>query len=141
MSDTEVEETPTDPERPSTNVEEEVKEEEEHENTPFHSRLRDKERGIDPNSLPEPYSSNTQEELLILDYVQNFKKQFTQLYPHRTTLFLSPKNECGVRVLSSPCSLFSLTSRNSSPPLLDPPNCPSNSCMIMQAVLSLWLIL
>ncbi|EKX54525.1 hypothetical protein GUITHDRAFT_100002 [Guillardia theta CCMP2712] len=51
---------------------------------------------IQPEDLSASYSANSNEELLVLEYVENFRRQFVQLYPHRKELLLSPRNECGV---------------------------------------------
>lgn len=54
---------------------------------------------INPSELPESYRVNTSEEDSTLEYVDNFRKQFSQLYPQRANLFLCPKNECGIQVI------------------------------------------
>ena len=51
---------------------------------------------VDPSNLPRSYSTNSPEELLVLEYVENFRRQFVQLYPDRKDLLLVPRNECGV---------------------------------------------
>ena len=43
------------------------------------------------------YNTNDTNEKLVLAYVEDFNKQFTQLYPERRPLLLCPRNECGVR--------------------------------------------
>ena len=53
-------------------------------------------QALDPADLPPSYSSNSPEELLVLEYVENFRRQFVQLYPDRKDLLLVPRNECGV---------------------------------------------
>ena len=53
-------------------------------------------QSLDPADLPPSYSSNSPEELLVLEYVENFRRQFVQLYPDRKDLLLVPRNECGV---------------------------------------------
>jgi hypothetical protein len=53
-----------------------------------------------PNDYPESYNSNSKKEELILEYVENFKKQFQYIYPDRRPLFLTPLNECGVEKFS-----------------------------------------
>ena len=40
---------------------------------------------------------NTAEEETILEYVESFRRQFVQLFPHRPELILCPFNEFGVR--------------------------------------------
>jgi hypothetical protein len=49
----------------------------------------------DANSLPGSIQNNSAEEV-VLEYVDNFRKQFGQLYPQRGDMLLSPKNECGI---------------------------------------------
>eukprot|EP01047_Picozoa_sp_COSAG01_P046288 COSAG01_NODE_4333_length_5127_cov_1906.030827_1_plen_549_part_10 len=43
------------------------------------------------------YSTNDTREKKILEYIEDFNMQFTQLYPERRPLLLCPRNECGVR--------------------------------------------
>lgn len=49
-----------------------------------------------PEDYQESYRSNTKKEELVLEYVENFKKQFQYIYPDRRPLFLTPLNECAV---------------------------------------------
>ena len=49
-----------------------------------------------PEDYPDSYTSNTKKEELVLEYVDNFKKQFQYIYPDRRPLFLTPINECAV---------------------------------------------
>ena len=55
-----------------------------------------------PNSVvvepPEGYKTNSKKESLLLNYAENFHRQFRQLYGDRKALFLKPKNENGVEV-------------------------------------------
>ncbi|CAF1491863.1 unnamed protein product [Adineta ricciae] len=44
----------------------------------------------------ESYRSNSKREDLILTYVENFRRQYHHIYPHRSVLLLNPLNECGV---------------------------------------------
>ncbi|CAF1459778.1 unnamed protein product [Adineta ricciae] len=44
----------------------------------------------------ESYRSNSKREDLILTYVENFRRQYHHIYPHRSALLLNPLNECGV---------------------------------------------
>ncbi len=48
-------------------------------------------------NLPSSYSSNTAKEETLLEYVEDFRRQFVSLFPARPPLYLSPRNECGVR--------------------------------------------
>eukprot|EP01060_Flectonema_neradi_P002117 TRINITY_DN11285_c0_g1_i2.p1 TRINITY_DN11285_c0_g1~~TRINITY_DN11285_c0_g1_i2.p1 ORF type:complete len:395 (+),score=85.57 TRINITY_DN11285_c0_g1_i2:54-1238(+) len=47
--------------------------------------------------FPEGYRKNTPKEDMCLEFVDNFKNQYTQLYPSRAPLLLSPRNECTCR--------------------------------------------
>lgn len=46
-------------------------------------------------ALPDGFTKNTLKESLVLEYVENFRKQFIQLYPDRRPLLLTPANEAG----------------------------------------------
>lgn len=46
---------------------------------------------------PSSYSKNTAKEDTILEYVEDFRRQFVQVFPARRPLLLCPSNECGVR--------------------------------------------
>lgn len=46
---------------------------------------------------PKSYSTNTTKEETVLEYVEDFRRQFVQVFPQRRPLVLCPKNECGVR--------------------------------------------
>jgi len=54
-------------------------------------------RLLDVEELPPTYRMNTNKEDLCLEYVENFRTQFVQLFPKRKELILCPKNECKVR--------------------------------------------
>lgn len=49
-----------------------------------------------PQNYPDTYNSNTKKEELVLEYVENFQKQFQYIYRDRKPLFMSPYNECGI---------------------------------------------
>jgi hypothetical protein len=51
-----------------------------------------------PDDYPESYRSNSDKEELILQYVDNFRRQYHYIYRDRKPLFLNPVNECGVTV-------------------------------------------
>lgn len=53
------------------------------------------ERGRD--GFPKSYSTNSAKEDTILEYVEDFRRQFVQVFPERRPLLLCPKNEVGVR--------------------------------------------
>eukprot|EP01064_Diplonema_japonicum_P000191 TRINITY_DN10134_c0_g1_i1.p1 TRINITY_DN10134_c0_g1~~TRINITY_DN10134_c0_g1_i1.p1 ORF type:complete len:893 (+),score=168.81 TRINITY_DN10134_c0_g1_i1:80-2758(+) len=48
-------------------------------------------------TFPEVYSRNSTKEEICLEFIDNFKNQYTQLYPSRNALLLSPRNECASR--------------------------------------------
>jgi hypothetical protein len=48
------------------------------------------------DQYPSTYNSNTKKEELVLEYVENFQKQFQYIYPDRKPLFMAPYNECGL---------------------------------------------
>jgi hypothetical protein len=51
----------------------------------------------DMHALPRSYRENSAKEETELEYVENFRRQFVQLFPRRRELLLCPINECGVR--------------------------------------------
>jgi len=51
---------------------------------------------LDKKACPASYRSNSHKEELCMEYVDNFNRQFVELFPHRKKLWLHPKNECGV---------------------------------------------
>eukprot|EP00727_Mastigamoeba_balamuthi_P012195 m51a1_g7599 hypothetical protein (837) ;mRNA; f:230665-233876 len=51
---------------------------------------------IKVSSLPKEYRSNTTKEEVLLDYVEQFRKQLARLYPGRAGVLLCPENEGGV---------------------------------------------
>lgn len=55
------------------------------------------DRHITYSSLPRSYSSNSLKETTLLEYVEDFRRQFVQVFPARRPLTLAPLNECGVR--------------------------------------------
>ena len=46
----------------------------------------------------ESYRSNSEKEILILRYVENFRRQYHYIYGDRKGLLLNPLNECGMPV-------------------------------------------
>ncbi|XP_055956877.1 dynein regulatory complex subunit 7 [Patella vulgata] len=54
------------------------------------------EEKFDPAEFPDSYKNNLPKELLILQYSDNFRRQYVHLYRDRKPLFLNPVNECGV---------------------------------------------
>jgi hypothetical protein len=51
------------------------------------------------NEYPSSYLHNTEREEITLAYVENVRQQFKIIFPKRRELFLTPLNECGVKVL------------------------------------------
>jgi hypothetical protein len=51
-----------------------------------------------PDSFPPSYVSNSDRELLVHAFVNNFDRQFRDLYRSRKPLLLLRPNECGVEV-------------------------------------------
>lgn len=54
--------------------------------------------GVRVINIPEPFQENNQGDEIVLEYLDNFRRQFVQLYPDRPKLFLHPKNEHGAEV-------------------------------------------
>jgi hypothetical protein len=50
------------------------------------------------SNVPKTYYNTSPKEELLLQYADNFNRQYTQLYPGRKELLLCPKNEFGHRV-------------------------------------------
>lgn len=51
----------------------------------------------DASKAPESYLRNNNEEEKILEYADNFRQQYSRLFPSRKQLLLSPPNEFGVK--------------------------------------------
>ncbi|VDP88662.1 unnamed protein product [Echinostoma caproni] len=51
---------------------------------------------FDPDQFPQSYRENNSKEARLLDYCENFRRQYATLCPDRTRLLLAPENECGV---------------------------------------------
>ncbi|GAB1600388.1 dynein regulatory complex subunit 7-like [Argonauta hians] len=47
-------------------------------------------------SFPSSYKRNNRKEKKVLDYAENFRRQYTYLYKDRKPLLLFPKNECDI---------------------------------------------
>ncbi|KAJ3367026.1 hypothetical protein GGF32_000087 [Allomyces javanicus] len=52
---------------------------------------------LDKSKLPASYWANSAKEDRALHYVDNFRRQYQTLFPHRKDLFLTPENEFGVK--------------------------------------------
>lgn len=59
----------------------------------LHASLTDKSK------VPESYYSNSKKEELVLSFAENFNRQYSQLYPGRKELLLSPPNEMETKVI------------------------------------------
>ena len=53
---------------------------------------------LDPEKSSKSYTMNTKKESLVLEYVDNFLRQYTLLYPGRKDLLVAVPNEFGVKV-------------------------------------------
>ncbi|XP_076878346.1 dynein regulatory complex subunit 7 isoform X2 [Brachyhypopomus gauderio] len=53
--------------------------------------------GLDRQKWPASYRENSAQEKLLLAMAENFRRQYSHLYPDRKPLFLCPENECGVQ--------------------------------------------
>lgn len=67
--------------------------------TPLQRRIKKQANGIVIDELPDSYKTNTSEESTILDFAENFRKQYSSFNPQRAELILVPTNECGVGVI------------------------------------------
>lgn len=52
---------------------------------------------LDPINVPKSYTSNSKKEETVLEFVDNFKRQYIQLFPGRKELLLSPTNEFQIK--------------------------------------------
>ncbi|KAJ3116479.1 hypothetical protein HDU96_009564 [Phlyctochytrium bullatum] len=52
---------------------------------------------LDKSKVPASYYTLSKKEEMILKYVENFNRQYVQLYPGRKELFLCPANEFGIK--------------------------------------------
>ncbi|KAL6595936.1 hypothetical protein LY90DRAFT_667193 [Neocallimastix californiae] len=59
-------------------------------------KLLEKEKENIDNA-PKSYTSNTEKENMILKYVSNFNRQYSQQFPNRKKLMLCPENEYGIK--------------------------------------------
>nr|KAJ3422211.1 hypothetical protein HK105_000709 [Polyrhizophydium stewartii] len=69
---------------------------------------------LDKKKVPASYHTNSHKEQLILQYVENFNRQYCQLYPGRKELLLCPPNEFGIKpkALVSPTYTLRIQSGN-----------------------------
>ena len=51
------------------------------------------------NNAPNSYKSNNNKEIQVLNYAENFRRQFVHLYRDRKPLFLAPPNEFVTEVI------------------------------------------
>ncbi|KAJ3300534.1 hypothetical protein HK104_010476 [Borealophlyctis nickersoniae] len=52
---------------------------------------------LDRSKVPKSYYTNSKKETMVLQFVENFSRQYRQLYPGRKELLLCPKNHFGVK--------------------------------------------
>eukprot|EP01105_Mastigella_eilhardi_P027481 TRINITY_DN8499_c0_g1_i1.p1 TRINITY_DN8499_c0_g1~~TRINITY_DN8499_c0_g1_i1.p1 ORF type:complete len:824 (-),score=212.32 TRINITY_DN8499_c0_g1_i1:125-2572(-) len=57
---------------------------------------RPAKEAVNVSEMPRNHHTNSAAEELVLEYVENFRRQLVRLYPHRAGLFITPENECGV---------------------------------------------
>jgi hypothetical protein len=55
---------------------------------------------LDKTKIPPSYYSLSKKETMVLEYVDNFNRQYLQLYPGRKELLLCPTNEFGFKVIA-----------------------------------------
>lgn len=53
---------------------------------------------FDHTEFPASYKENLPKENLVLQYAENFRRQYVHLYRDRKPLFLNPVNESGTEV-------------------------------------------
>ena len=63
----------------------------------IYSRLPSKE--FDQSEFMPSYKENLPKENVVLQYAENFRRQYVHLYRDRKPLFLNPVNECGSEVI------------------------------------------
>ena len=61
----------------------------------FHRSPQEK---FDPSEFPSSYKENLPQENLVLQFAENFRRQYVHLYRDRKPLLLNPVNECFVEV-------------------------------------------
>ena len=61
-------------------------------------KVQEKEMSPD-NNAPNSYKSNNAKEIEVLNYAENFRRQFVHLYRDRKPLFLAPPNEFSIEVI------------------------------------------
>lgn len=65
--------------------------------------FRSPKETFDPAEFPSSYKENLPNENLVLQFAENFRRQYVHLYRDRKPLLLNPVNECFVEVKN--CSL------------------------------------
>ena len=53
---------------------------------------------VPDKNAPNSYKSNNAKEIEVLNYAENFRRQFVHLYRDRKPLFLAPPNEFSIEV-------------------------------------------
>ncbi|KAJ1559045.1 hypothetical protein HK405_012218, partial [Cladochytrium tenue] len=61
-------------------------------------RMQMREKLLDREKVPTPYYTTSKKEALVLTFVENFHRQYSQLFPGRKELILFPENEFGVKL-------------------------------------------
>ena len=87
---------------------------------------------LDQSKASKSYYTNSKKESLILTYVDNFKRQYTQLYPTSKPLLLDHPNQFGIKV-----SLIINYIRNSYVRQFVLRNCHTRNYMITRVALDL----
>ena len=61
------------------------------------------------SKMPKSFTTYSEDEVRLLRYLEDYQVTFTELYRHRRPLFLTPRNECGVKkfVCTTVRALFS----------------------------------
>lgn len=54
---------------------------------------------FDPAEFPSSYKENLPNENLVLQFAENFRRQYVHLYRDRKPLLLNPVNECFIEVI------------------------------------------
>lgn len=68
-------------------------------------KLQETDASPDINA-PNSYKSNNAKEIEVLNYAENFRRQFVHLYRDRKPLFLAPPNEFSIEVSNIFASFF-----------------------------------
>ena len=73
----------------------------------------DREAKFNEEEYPPSYKNNLPKELMVLQYADNFRRQYVHLYRDRKPLLLNPVNEFYIEVtILFSCTFFSLKCSN-----------------------------